>query len=430
MMDVKIEKKDNNVVELEITVPAEEFKKGINKSYRKNIGKFNIPGFRKGKAPKELVEKMYGEGVFYEDAVNFAIDETYPKAIDENNVEPVDRPNIDIKDIGKDKDLVYTAKVTVKPEVELGEYKGIEVSKKEYPVTDDDIDKQIESMRQKNARLITKTDGTIAKGDIAVIDFEGSIDDEPFEGGKGTNYQLEIGSGSFIEGFEDQLIGKKADEKVDVHVKFPDDYQSKKLAGKEALFKVKINEVKYKELPQLDDEFAKDVSEFETLDELKADLRKKTKERNDLRANKEFEDAVVKKVVENAKVDIPSVMVDREINYIMDDIKYRLSYQGITLEQYASYLNTTVDKMKEEYKDIAHNKVKTALVLEKIGKAESIDVSDEEIGKEIEHLAKDYNQDLEKFKGTIKDRERNIIKDDIITRKTINYLVQNVKKAE
>ncbi|HBM80855.1 MAG TPA: trigger factor, partial [Clostridiaceae bacterium] len=371
MMDVKIEKKDNNVVELEITVPAEEFKKGINKSYRKNIGKFNIPGFRKGKAPKELVEKMYGEGVFYEDAVNFAIDETYPKAIDENNVEPVDRPNIDIKDIGKDKDLVYTAKVTVKPEVELGEYKGIEVSKKEYPVTDDDIDKQIESMRQKNARLITKTDGTIAKGDIAVIDFEGSIDDEPFEGGKGTNYQLEIGSGSFIEGFEDQLIGKKADEKVDVHVKFPDDYQSKKLAGKEALFKVKINEVKYKELPQLDDEFAKDVSEFETLDELKADLRKKTKERNDLRANKEFEDAVVKKVVENAKVDIPSVMVDREINYIMDDIKYRLSYQGITLEQYASYLNTTVDKMKEEYKDIAHNKVKTALVLEKIGKAES-----------------------------------------------------------
>ncbi|MDI6618285.1 MAG: trigger factor [Clostridiales bacterium] len=429
-MDVKIEKKDNNVVELEITVPAEEFKKGINKSYRKNIGKFNIPGFRKGKAPKELVEKMYGEGVFYEDAVNFAIDETYPKAIDENNVEPVDRPNIDIKDIGKDKDLVYTAKVTVKPEVELGEYKGIEVSKKEYPVTDDDIDKQIESMRQKNARLITKTDGTIAKGDIAVIDFEGSIDDEPFEGGKGTNYQLEIGSGSFIEGFEDQLIGKKADEKVDVHVKFPDDYQSKKLAGKEALFKVKINEVKYKELPQLDDEFAKDVSEFETLDELKADLRKKTKERNDLRANKEFEDAVVKKVVENAKVDIPSVMVDREINYIMDDIKYRLSYQGITLEQYASYLNTTVDKMKEEYKDIAHNKVKTALVLEKIGKAESIDVSDEEIGKEIEHLAKDYNQDLEKFKGTIKDRERNIIKDDIITRKTINYLVQNVKKAE
>lgn len=424
-MNVKMEKIENNKVKLEITVPYEQFDKGIDKAYRKNVQKFNIPGFRKGKAPKKIIEQMYGEGVFYEDAVNFVIDETYPKSIEDNNIEPVDRPEIDIVEIGAGKDLVYTAAVTVKPEVELGQYKGVEVPKVEFPVTDEDVEKQLEAMRQKNARIITKEDGTVENGDTAVIDFEGFIDGVPFEGGKGSNHQLEIGSGSFIEGFEEQLIGKKAGEELDVNVTFPEDYRATELAGKPAVFKVKINEIKYKEMLPLDDEFAKDVSEFDTLEELKADIKVKTQENNDFKAKRQFEEAVVKKAVENAEIDIPEVMVNREIDYMMEDISYRLKYQGITLEQYAEYVNTTIEKMREDYKDIAKNKVKTGLVVEKISKVENITVSEEELEQEIEKMAGQYGQDTDKFKNSIGDREKNIIKDEIISNKTVELLVQN-----
>lgn len=426
-MDVRVEKVDVNEVKLEITVPAKEFDKGIEKAYRKNVGKFNVPGFRKGKAPKAIIEQMYGIEVFYEDAVNFVIDETYPKAVEESNITPVDRPEVDITDLGHGKDLVYTAKVTVKPEVEIGEYKGIEAEKQEYPVIDEDVDKQLEQLRQKNARIITKEEGVVETGNTAVIDFEGFVDGVPFEGGKGTNYSLEIGSGTFIEGFEEQLVGKGTGEEVDVNVTFPGDYKAEQLAGKPAVFKVKINEIKYKELLALDDEFAKDVSEFETLDELKADIRKKIQESNELKAKRQFEDSVVKKVVDNAKVEIPGVMVDRELNYMMDDLRYRLSYQGLTLEQYAEFLNSSIEKMKEDNRDAALNKVKTQLVLEEIGKKESIDANDEEIEAEVEKAAKQYNQDLEKFKKSIGERERNIIKGDIITNKTIDFLIVNSK---
>jgi len=424
-MLVKMEKIQTNTVKLEITVPYAEFKKNIEKSYKKNVGKFNVPGFRKGKVPKELIEKIYGEEVLYDDAVNFAIEDTYPKAIDDNDLYPVDRPEVDIVEIGRNKDFVYSATVTVKPEVELGEYKGIEVKKVEFPVSDEDVDKQLDLLRQKNARILTKEEGVVEKGDTAVIDFEGFIEDVPFEGGKGTNYQLEIGSGSFIEGFEEQLIGKKAGEEVDVHVTFPEDYRAKDLAGKPAVFKVKINEIKYKELLPLDDEFAKDVSEFETLEELKADLRRKLQESNEARAKRLFEDSVITKVVENAKVEIPEVMINREVDYMIEDLSYRLKYQGVSLEQYAEIVNTTVDKIKEDYKKSATDKVKTSLVIEKIGKVENIEATEEEIAEEIEKMAKMYNQDPEKFKSSIGEREMNIIKGDIISSKTIEFLVQN-----
>lgn len=426
-MDVRLEKTNVNEVKLEVKVPVQEFKKAIEKAYRKNVGKFNIPGFRKGKSPKAIIEKMYGEEVFYEDAVNFIIDETYPKAIEDNNIQAVDRPELDVSQIGKDKDLIYTAKVTVKPEVELGEYKGIEVEKVEFPVTDEEIEKQLHQMAEKNARIITKEAGVIEKGDTAVIDFEGFVDGIPFDGGKDTNHSLEIGSSSFIEGFEEQLIGKGTGEEVEVNVTFPEGYRAANLAGKAATFKVKVNEIKYKELLPLDDEFAKDVSEFESLDELKADLRKKAQEENELKAKRQFEDSVVKKVADNAKVEIPEAMVKREIDYMLEDIRYRLSFQGVTLEQYVGFINTTVDKMKEEYKDIAFNKVKTQLVLEQIGKAEGITASEEEVNEEIEKTAKQYKDEADKFKNSIKDKERNLIKNDIINNKTVDFLIQNVK---
>ena len=426
-MDVRLEKTNVNEVKLEVTVPVQEFKKAIEKAYRKNVGKFNIPGFRKGKSPKVIIEKMYGEEVFYEDAVNFIIDETYPKAIEDNNIQAVDRPVLDVAQIGSDKDLVFTAKVTVKPEVELGEYKGVEVLKVEFPVNDEEIEKQLHQMAEKNARILTKEDGVIEKGDTAVIDFEGFVDGIPFDGGKDTNHSLEIGSNSFIEGFEEQLIGKGAGEEVEVNVTFPKEYRAANLAGKAATFKVKVNEIKYKELLPIDDEFAKDVSEFETLDELKADLRKKAQEESELKVKRQFEDSVVKKVADNAKVEIPEAMVKREIDYMLEDIRYRLSYQGVTLEQYVGFINTTVDKMKEEYKDIAFNKVKTGLVLEQIGKDEEITASEDEVNEEIEKTAKQYGDEADKFKKSIKDKERNLIKNDIINNKTVDFLVQNVK---
>jgi len=429
-MNVNVGERENNTVKLEITVPAADFKKAINKAYRKNVQKFNIPGFRKGKAPQMVIEKMYGEEVFYDDAVNFAIEDTYPKAIEENNIQVVDRPEIDIVDIGRGKDLVYTATVTVKPEVELGQYTGLEVAKVEYPVTDEDVEKQLQSMREKNARILTKEEGTVEKGDTVVIDFKGYKDGVPFEGGSAEDYSLEIGSGSFIEGFEEQLIGKSAGEEVDVNVTFPEDYRPEELAGKPVVFKVKIKEIKYKELLPLDDEFAKDVSEFDTLEELKADIRKKQEEINNLRAKREFEDAVVKKAVENAKVDIPDVMVDREVDYMIQDISYRLQYQGITVEQYAELIGTTVDKMKEDYREIAYNKVKTSLVIEKIGEVENIQPTDEDIDKEIERIAKQYNQEIDKLKESIKENQTEIIKEEIVYRKTVEFLVEKAVPVE
>lgn len=427
-MNTKVEKIEKNIVKLEVTIPADRFKAALKKSYSKNASKYNIPGFRKGKAPMHMIEKFYGEGAFYEDAINALIDETYPEALKESGVTPVDYPEIDVAAVGKEVDFTYTAKITVKPEVELGQYKGIEVNKVEYAVSDEEIDAQLASMREKNARIVTKEEGAVEQGDIAVIDFEGFVDEVAFEGGKGENYDLTIGSGSFIPGFEEQLVGAKLGEAVDVNVSFPEDYHAEELKGKPALFKVTVKEIKFKELPELDDEFVKDVSEFDTIDELKADLRKKQEEANSLKAKKDYEEAVVKAVVDATELEIPQAMTDREIDYMIKDLDYRLQYQGLKLDQYLEMMGITQETLRNDYRSIAETRVKTNLVLEAVAKVENIDVTEEEIVSRAEEIAKMYgNQDLEKMKEAILRSEKAIIKEELVNNKVVEFLAKESK---
>lgn len=424
-MSSKLEKLEKNVATLEITVSAEKLEEGIAKAYIKNVKKFNLPGFRKGKAPRKLIEKYYGEGVFYEDAINEVCPDAYNEAVKEHDLHPVDRPTIDIIDIESGKGIVFKAEVTVKPEVQLGDYKGIEVEKKEYNVTDDDISKELEILRDKNARIIDVTDRPVKMGDITTIDFKGFVNDEQFEGGTAENYKLEIGSGQFIPGFEEQLVGATIGNEVDVNVTFPEDYRAEELAGKPALFKVTVKEIKEKELLPLDDEFAKDVSEFDTLDELKEDIKKKKTEEAERIAKSEYENNVIKKVVENAEVDIPDVMIDNQVESMLNDFDYQLRFQGLDLNSYMKYMNIGYEEMKESYKDTARDRVKTQLVLEAITKAESIEVTEEELEEEIEKTAKQYNQDVEKFKKALKERDIEYIKEGLEVQKTIDFLVNN-----
>jgi trigger factor len=426
-MNIKAEKIEANVVKLEVTIPAEDFLAAMQKSYHKNLSKFNVPGFRKGKVPMAIVEKMYGPEVLFEDAAYIIYDDTYPKAIDEQNINPVDYPKLDIVQIEKGKDFIYTAEVTVKPEVKLGEYKGLEVEKVEYPVTDEAVDQQINAMRERNARIIEKT-GAVESGDIAVIDFEGFTDGVAFEGGKGTDYELTIGSNTFIPGFEDQLIGKTAGEDAEVNVTFPEDYQSEELKGKPAMFKVTVKAVKAKELPELDDEFAKDVSEFDTLEELKQDERKKLETANTEKAKKEYEDKVVEKAIEACEIDIPQAMIDREADYMLRDIDSRLQYQGLNVEKYAQILGTTVDDMKKQFNEPAAKNVRRSLVLEAIAKAEGVDATDDEIAVKAEEIAKQYKpEDAEKIKNQIITSQKDIIRDELVNNKVIELLVSSSK---
>jgi len=424
-MNSKLEKVENNVATLEISVSAEKLEEGIMKSYLKNVKKFNIAGFRKGKAPRKIIERHYGEAVFYEDAINIICPDAYDEAVKEHNLEPVDRPDIDIIDIESGKGLIFKAVVTVKPEVALGQYKGIEAEKKEYNVTDEEVDKEIEIMRDKNARLVEVSDRPVKNGDIIIIDFKGFVDDKQFEGGTSENFNLEVGSGQFIPGFEDQLVGAELGKEIDVNVQFPKEYNSEELAGKPALFKVTVKEIKEKQLVKLDDEFAKDVSEFDTLDELKADIRKKKEEQCKRLEKQQYEDEVINKVVENATVDIPEVMVDAQVNIMLRDFDYQLRYQGLNLEAYLKYMNMDIDKLKESYRDVAKSRVKSQLVLEKVAEAEGIAATEEDLNAEIEKTAKHYNQDLEKFKKTLKEDEITYIKDGIVIQKAIDFLVDN-----
>lgn len=427
-MNTKVERIENNVVKIEVTVPAENFKEALKKSYEKNVSKFSVPGFRKGKAPMAIIEKYYGEGVFYEDAINFIVEETYPKAVEENDVHPVDYPELDIVQIGKDVDFIYTAKVTVKPEVKLGQYKGLEATKISYLVTDEDVEAEINMLKEKNARIINKENGTIEKGDIAVIDFEGFIDDTPFEGGKAENYELVVGSGTFIPGFEDQLVGAKVGETVDVNVTFPEDYHAENLKGKPALFKVTIKDIKVKEYPVVDDEFAKDVSEFETLEELKADIRRKIQEENDKRAKMELEDQLIGKVVSASEVDIPEAMINQEIDYMVKDMDYRLRYQGLNIDQYMEMMGITMETLRNDLKEVATNRVKTSLVLEAIAKAENITATEEEIENRAEEHAKRYGvKDIERMKKAILDSQRALIAEEIVNNKVIDFVVSESK---
>lgn len=430
-MNVKVEKIENNKIKMEIEVPSSKFDEAVEKSFKKNVGKFNIPGFRKGKAPKHVIEQYYGKGVFYEDAVDFVINETYKDAIEQEDIYPVDYPKVDIVSMNEGENFIYSAEVVVKPEVKLGEYKGIEAKKFEYPVTDEDVEKQLQDMKEKNARIEDKESGIIENGDIAVIDFEGFIDGAPFEGGKGENYELTIGSNTFIPGFEEQLIGVKLNDEVDVNVTFPEDYHEESLKGKASLFKVKINAVKYKEFPELDDEFAKDVSEFDTLDELKNDIKNKQEESNKEKEKRDFEEEVIKKVVDAAEVEIPEAMISGEVDYMLKEYDMRLKYQGFSLEKYLEVMGMNVDQMREEFKKTAEERVKTDLVFEAIAKAETLEATEEEMDKKAEEMASKYGtNDAEKLKENILKAQKNIIKNEIVNNKVIDLLVKESKTIE
>lgn len=430
-MNVKMEKVETNVVKLEIVVEAANFSEALKKSYNKNAKKFNVPGFRKGKAPMNLIKKYYGIEVLFDDAINFCCEDTYPKAIEENNLNPVDYPEIDIVQLEEGNDFIYTAKVVTKPEVELGAYKGLEVKKVEYKVSEEEVNKELKSMQEKNARVETKEEGEVENGNIAVIDFKGFVDGVAFEGGEGSNFELEIGSGTFIDNFEAQLVGAKVGENKEVNVTFPEAYGKEELNGKPALFEVTVKEIKVKQLPAMDDEFAKDTSDFDTLADLKADIEKRMQEGNDLRAKREFEEAVINAVCETAKVEIPEVMVKKETDFMIRDLEMRLKYQGLDLQTYYAYTNNTEEKMRDFMKEGAEKKVKTDLVLEAIRKAEGIDATEEELKAKAMEVAKQYgNSDLEKMADLLVKAQGEMIKTDVLVEKTIKFVVDNAKVTE
>ncbi len=426
-MNCKVEKTKNaNEVKLEITIEAEKFEEAIKKVYFKSAKYFNIPGFRKGKAPMQIVEKYYGKEIFYEDAFNEVAGDALEEAVKENKLEVVSRPDIDVSQIEKGKDVIFTAIMQTKPEVELGKYKGIEIKKIEYNVTDEDIEYELGHMQEHNARLVTIEDRAVETGDIATIDFEGFVDGNAFEGGKAEGHELEIGSNTFIPGFEDQVIGMKIEDEKDIQVKFPDEYFSKDLAGKDATFKVKVHEIKKKELPKLDDEFAKDVSEFDTLKELKEDIKAKKQKQNDDKAKYETQDAVVKAVCENVKVEIPSGMIETEIDSMLQNMEQRLSYQGLKLEQYLQMMGKNQEDMKKEYEPQAIDAIKSRLALEAIIKAEKIEATDKEIDEKLKEMAKNYGKenDEEFLKN---ENVRNYMKEGLANEKAMEFLVENAK---
>ncbi|NLM10097.1 MAG: trigger factor [Clostridiaceae bacterium] len=423
-MKSKVENVDKNVVKLTIEEDAQRFNESLRKAYQKTKGRFSIPGFRKGRAPMNLIEKYYGDNIFYEEAFNIICPDAYEAAIKEHNIIPVDAPELDIEQIGRDQNLIFTAKVTVKPEVKLGEYKGLPVEKEQVNITDEDVQKELEKIQDRNSRLVSVEDRPVQDKDIINIDFEGFIDGQLFEGGSSKGYTLVVGSNTFIPGFEEQLIGASLNQELDVNVTFPEDYHSEELKGKPAVFKVRINEIKYKELPVIDDEFAQDVSEFDTLEEYKADIRKKLEKDAQDAAERKYENELVKKAVENAEVDIPEVMVERQINNIMQRLNMTLLYQGMDLNTYLNMMGIDEKTMRDDYRERALEEVKTQLVLEKISQAEKVEASDEEVEAEIAEMAKNYNQNAEDFKKHLQNDDIEYIKDTIITRKTIELMKQ------
>lgn len=427
-MEAKMEKIETNVVKLEVKVEAEKFDAALKKAYNKNKMHFNVQGFRKGKVPMAMVKKFYGIEVLYDDAVNFVIDETYPVALAENDIKPVDYPKVDIVEIGEGKDLVYTAEITTYPEVELGEYKGLEVKKPTYEVNDEEVEKQLVSMQEKNARVTTKEEGTVEDKNIAVIDFKGYIDGTPFEGGEGTDFSLEIGSGSFIDNFEEQLIGLSVGDTKEVNVTFPENYGSEELNGKPAKFDVTVKEIKVKEVPALDDEFAKDASEFETLAELKEDIKKNLQKAEDQKAENEFEEDIITAVIENTKLDLPQVMVEKEIDHMMNDLENRLKYQGLTLEQYMEFTGNTPEKMRDFMKENAERKVKADIIIDAIAKAENIEATEEELKEKALEVAKMYSGgDHEKMADLLIKAQKPMLENEIRIVKTLDLLKSNVK---
>ncbi|HIR88582.1 MAG TPA: trigger factor [Candidatus Fimimorpha faecalis] len=426
-MSVQVEKLEKNMAKLTIEVPAAEFEAAIQEAYLKNKKRISLPGFRKGKVPRMMIEKMYGEGFFYEDAANAVIPKAYEKAAMESEIEIVSRPEINVEQIGKGKDFIFTATVAVKPEVTLGQYKGLEYDEKPVEVTDEDLEQELKKVQEQNARTITVEDRAIANGDIAVIDFTGSVDGEEFEGGKGEDYELVIGSHSFIDTFEDQLIGKNTGDEVEVNVTFPEDYQVADLAGKPALFKVVIKAIKTKEVPELDDEFASDVSDFDTLDEYKEDLKKTILEKKEKAAKTAKENALVDKVIENAQMDIPEPMIELEVRQMADEFAQRMQMQGLSMEQYMQYTGLTSEKLLEEMKPNAEKKIKTRLVLEAVVDAEKIEVSAEELEAEYKKLADMYQMEVDKVKEIMGTAGEENMKKDIAVQKAVDVIADSAK---
>ena len=427
-MNSVLEKKENNKAIFSIEIGEDKFEEAVQKAYLKNRNRFSIPGFRKGKVPRKIIEMNYGEGVFYEEALNSLLPKAYDEAVENLELEPVDTPEVDIEQLEKGKPLIIKVEVTIKPEVKLGDYKSIEIEKIEYNVTDENIDMELNNIKEMNGRIIDASDRETKKGDILTIDFEGYIDGEQFEGGTAEKQELEIGADRFIKGFEEQLIGKKKGDKVDVKVTFPEDYFEENLKGKEALFKVTIHEIKEKILPVLDDEFAKDVSEFDTLEEYKQSIRERLEKEAKDKEQIDIENKAVEKVVELSEMDIPEVMVENQINNEIGEFDYRLKIQGLSIDKYLELTNSTIDDFKEQVKPVAEKKVKADLVLDAIAKVEKLEVSDEDLDNELERLAEEYNQeDVEKFKEDMKKGDLEHLKTGIMRDKTIELLVKNIK---
>ena len=426
-MSLQVEKLEKNMAKLTVEVPAEQFEAALKTSYNKNKNKFNIPGFRKGKAPQAMIEKMYGVGVFYEDAVDEAINASYPDAAKESGLEIVSRPEISIEQVEKGKSFIYVATVATKPEVTLGEYKGIEVEKAKPEVTDADVEAELKKVQEQNSRLVSVEDRAVADGDQTVIDFEGFVDGKAFEGGKAEDYTLVIGSHSFIDTFEDQLIGKNIGEDVEVNVTFPAEYHAAELAGKPATFKVKIKEIKMKELPELNDEFASEVSEFETLDAYKEDVKNKLAETKQAQATAENENNVVQKVVDNAQMDIPAPMVDEQVRNMIEDYARRLQSQGISFDQYLQFTGSTIEQLQEQMRPQAELRLRTRLVLEAVVAAEKIEPSDELVDAEIKKMSENYKMDAEQIKTIMGEAGIAQMKADMAVQEAVDFLVAEAK---
>lgn len=423
-MSVQVEKLEKSMAKLTIEVAVEEFEAALTKAYQKSRSKISMPGFRKGKAPRAMIEKMYGAGIFYEDAANIMIPEAYESAAEESGLEIVAQPEIDVVQMEKGKAFIFTALVAVKPEVTLGEYKGIEVEKKTVEVTDEEVDEEINRVRETNSRMITVDDRAAQDGDTVLIDFDGYVDGEQFEGGKAENYSLTLGSHSFIDTFEEQLVGKNIGEETEVHVTFPDQYQAEELQGKPALFKVTIKEIKVKELPELDDDFAQDVSECDTLEEYRAETKTKLIESKDAALKREKEEDVVNQIIENAAMDIPEQMVDAQTRQMTQEFGGRLQSQGLSLEQYMQFTGMNPQKMVEELKPQALKRIQSRLVLEAVVAAENIEISEEEFNQEIENIASMYNMEADKFKEMISENEKKQIEMDIAVQKAVDLVVE------
>ena len=426
-MSVQVEKLEKNMAKLTIEVDAAQFEDAMKKAFNKNKNKFNIPGFRKGKAPRAMIEKMYGEGIFYEDAADEAINATCMQAMDESGLEIVSRPEVAVEQIGKDKPFIYTALVAVRPEVILGEYKGIEVEKADASVTAEDVEAELKKVQEQNARLLNVEDRPVADGDKTVIDFEGFVDGKPFDGGKAEDYDLTIGSHSFIDTFEEQLIGRNIGEECEVNVTFPEEYHAPELAGKPATFKVTVKEIKVKELPALDDEFAGEVSEFETMDEYKKDIEAKILERRQKEAATENENRVVDKVAANASLEIPDKMVESQIDNMVQDTARRMQGQGLSMDMYMKYTGMTMDSMRDQMRPQALKRIQTRLVLEEVVKAENIQVPDERLDEEIAKMAAAYQMESDKLKEYMSDRDKEQMKEDLAVQEAVDFLVAEAK---